>query len=77
MCIQIPKQTLRILLVLSLKYLQSHKAQQRLNHKALPHLLPFLGTVDRVDGIIITCLKKGYSLWKPKAKAKPKNKCPW
>ena len=31
----------------------------------------------RIDGGIITWLKKGYSLWKPKAKAKPKNKCPW
>ena len=30
----------------------------------------------RIDGGVITWLKKGYSLWKPKAKAKPKNKCP-
>ena len=27
------------------------------------------------NGGMITWLKKGYSLWKPKAKAKPKNKC--
>ena len=31
----------------------------------------------RVDGRIITWLKKGYSLWKPKDEAKPKNKFPW
>ena len=29
------------------------------------------------DGGIITCLKKGYSLWKPMAKAKPKIKRLW
>ena len=29
------------------------------------------------DGGIITWLKRGYSLWKPKAKEKPKNECPW
>ena len=29
------------------------------------------------DSGIITWLKKGYSLWKFKAKARPKNKCPW
>ena len=31
----------------------------------------------RIDGGSITWLKKGYSLWKPKDKVKPKNKCPW
>ena len=33
--------------------------------------------IDPCDGGIITWLKKGYSLWKPKATAKPKNKRPW
>ena len=39
------------------------------------YFLPLL-TIP-TDGGIITWLKKGCSLWKPKAKAKPKNKCPW